>query len=59
MIVERRLSAHIDWPLLTALLALTIIGLATIYSVTWDVRVNQPGPQFWQQVYAIPVSLLA
>jgi rod shape determining protein RodA len=59
MIVERRLSAHIDWPLVAAVLALTFIGLATIYSVTWDARLGQPGPQFWQQVYAIPVALVA
>ncbi len=59
MIVERRLSAHIDWPLLIALLALTFIGLATIYSVTWNVARNAPGREFWQQVYAIPASLLA
>jgi rod shape determining protein RodA len=59
MIVERRLSAHIDWSLLAAVLALTFIGLATIYSVTWDVRQDQPGPQFWQQVYAVPASLVA
>ncbi len=59
MIVERRLSAHVDWPLLAAVLALTLIGLATIYSVTWDVRQSQPGPQFWQQVYALPVGLIA
>jgi rod shape determining protein RodA len=59
MIVERRLSAHLDWPLLAAVMALTLIGLSTIYSVTWDVQHNQPGPQFWQQVYAIPVGLVA
>jgi rod shape determining protein RodA len=59
MIVERRLSAHIDWPLVVAVLALTFIGLATIYSVTWDIRRNQPGPEFWTQVYAVPVSLVA
>jgi rod shape determining protein RodA len=59
MIVERRLSAHIDWSLVVAVLALTIVGLATIYSVTWDPRRNQPGPEFWTQVYAVPVSLVA
>jgi rod shape determining protein RodA len=59
MIVERRLSAHLDWPLIVAVLALTAIGLATIYSVTWDVRRNQPGVEFWTQVYAVPVSLAA
>jgi rod shape determining protein RodA len=57
MIVERRLSAHIDWPLVVAVVAVTVIGLATIYSVTWDVQHNRPGPQFWQQVYALPVGI--
>ena len=42
MIDERRLSAHLDWPLLAAVVALTLIGLATIYSVTWDFRPSQP-----------------
>ena len=59
MIDERRLSAHIDWPLVGAVVMLTLIGLATIYSVTWDFRHNQPGPQFWSQLYALPVGLLA
>jgi rod shape determining protein RodA len=59
VIVERRLSAHLDWPLLLAVLAITLVGLATIYSVTWDFRNNQPGSQFWTQVYAIPVGLVA
>jgi rod shape determining protein RodA len=59
MIVERRLSAHLDWPLLAAVVALALVGLATIYSVTWDFRNNQPGSQFWTQVYAIPLGLIA
>lgn len=59
MAIERRLSAHIDWPLVAALLALAIVGLTTIYSVSWDVRQNAPGPRFWQQVYALPVALAA
>src|SRR5262249_18698482 len=59
MIVERRLSAHLDWPLVLAVLALTVVGLATIYSVTWNFRANQPGSEFWMQVYAVPVGLVA
>jgi rod shape determining protein RodA len=59
MIDERRLSAHMDWPLLTAVIALALVGLATIYSVTWDFRANQPSSQFWTQVYAIPLGLVA
>ena len=59
MIDDRRLSAHIDWPLVGAVVMLALIGLATIYSVTWDFRHNQPGPQFWSQLYALPVGLIA
>ena len=59
MIDERRLSAHIDWPLVGAVMLLALIGLATIYSVTWDFRHNQPGPQFWSQLYALPIGILA
>ena len=59
MIVERRLSAHLDWPLVLAVVALTCVGLATIYSVTWNFRANQPGSEFWMQVYALPVGLVA
>lgn len=44
-----------------AVLALTLVGLATIYSVTWDPRPGhqQPGAEFWVQVYAVPVGLAA
>ena len=61
MIVERRLSAHIDWLLIAALIALALIGLATIYSVTGDWRpgFDRPGPQFWTQLYALPVAMIA
>lgn len=59
MIVNRRLLPHLDWPLLGAILALTVIGLSTIYSVTWDIRNDQPGSAFWSQVYALPVAFTA
>jgi rod shape determining protein RodA len=59
MIVDRRLVPHVDWSLLAAILALTVIGLSTIYSVTWDIRNDQPGGAFWSQVYALPVALAA
>jgi rod shape determining protein RodA len=59
MIVDRRLLPHLDWPLLTAIVTLTLIGLATIYSVTWNIQANQPGAEFWRQAYAVPVALVA
>ena len=57
--VDRRLLPHLDWPLVGALVALTLIGVATIYSVTWDLRLNRPGSEFWTQIYALPVALIA
>jgi len=59
VIVDRRLLPHLDWPLLGAVLSLTLIGLATIYSVTWNIAANQPGGEFWRQAYALPVALVA
>jgi len=59
VIVDRRLLPHVDVPLLAALLALTLIGVATIYSVTWDRMAGQPGHEFWMQVYALPVGFAA
>jgi rod shape determining protein RodA len=56
VIVNKRLLPHLDLPLLAALLALTLIGVTTIYSVTFDLRTNQPGREFWTQVYAIPIA---
>jgi rod shape determining protein RodA len=59
VIVDRRLLPHLDLPLLAAVLALAIIGITTIYSVTWDFTHNRPGSDFWVQVYALPVGLAA
>ncbi len=59
MIVDRRLLPHLDLPLVAAVLALTCIGIATIYSVTWDFRLHHAGSEFWTQVYALPIGLAA
>ncbi len=59
MIVERRLLPHLDWPLIGALVALTVIGAATIYSVTWDHVAGEPGREFYTQLYALPVAFAA
>lgn len=59
MIVDRRLAPHIDWPLIGAIAALILMSLATIYSVTWDVRLARAGGRFWAQLYAVPVAVVA
>jgi rod shape determining protein RodA len=59
VIVDRRVLPHLDWPLLAAICALTLVGLATIYSVTWNLTTNEPGSEFWRQLYFVPVGLTA
>ena len=57
---ERRLFFHIDWLLLGAVILLAGIGLSMIYSITYVGGPNGgPGPQFWTQVYAIVLGLIA
>ncbi|HUR21218.1 MAG TPA: rod shape-determining protein RodA [Vicinamibacterales bacterium] len=57
--MDRRLLPHIDWLLLGSVLILTFVGLMTIYSVTWNIRTDQPGGEFWRQAYAFPVAIVA
>ncbi|HEY8551493.1 MAG TPA: rod shape-determining protein RodA [Vicinamibacterales bacterium] len=59
MFDERRLYHHIDWLLLGAVLTLAVIGLAMIYSATWNPIRQTVGPQFWTQLYAIGLGLIA
>ena len=51
---ERRLIFHVDWLLLAAILVLTGIGVAMIYSTTYVQlpEPGHPGPQFRTQIYA-------
>ena len=57
---ERRLYYHVDWPLLIAVLTLCAIGIAMIYSATYDPTPGQQGvgPQFGMQFYALVIGLL-
>lgn len=56
---ERRLFVHLDWLLLGAILLLAAIGLAMIYSTTYDPVRDRVGPQFFTQFYAIGLGLFA
>jgi rod shape determining protein RodA len=58
MIVDRRVLPHLDWATVLALLALMGIGLASIYSARWDFVRQQPGREFWTQLYAIGIGLV-
>jgi rod shape determining protein RodA len=59
--LERRLYFHIDWALLTAILAIVAIGIAMIYSTTYVVTADggHAGPQVKTQVYALVLGLIA
>jgi rod shape determining protein RodA len=56
---ERRLFFYVDWLLLGAILLLTGIGLAMIYSTTFDAISGKVGPQFSTQLYAVALGLVA
>lgn len=53
MIVDRRLLPYLDWPLLGAVVALCVVGLLVLASVSQGER------EFWTQLYALPVGLAA
>jgi cell division protein FtsW (lipid II flippase) len=59
MFDERRMYHHIDWLLLGAVLCLTMIGLAMIYSTTVNPITQRAGTQFVTQGYAIGLGLFA
>ncbi len=55
---ERRLYHHIDWALLVAMLALCALGVATIYSATFD-PTRGASHRYIIQLYAIGIGLIA
>jgi rod shape determining protein RodA len=58
---ERRLFFHIDWALLTALLAIASIGIAMIYSTTYVAGPDggHAGPQVGTQITALVLGFIA
>lgn len=58
---ERRLYFHVDWLLLGAILLLSGIGLAMIYSTTYVMLPSggHASPMVWKQVYALGIGLVA
>lgn len=57
-VFERRLSFHMDWALLGAILALACMGLLMIYSTTYDLGANRPGREFWTQLQALVLGVV-
>ena len=53
---ERRLSYHVDWPLLAAILALCGIGVVLIYSTSMD-PTREGSPLHLTQLYAVAIGL--
>ena len=56
---ERRLSYHLDWLLLSAILVLCVISVAMIYSITGTANRGPNSHLYLTQIYAITLGLLA
>jgi rod shape determining protein RodA len=58
---ERRLFFHVDWLLLGAVLLLSGVGIAMIYSTTYVTLPagGHAGPQAWTQLYALAIGIVA
>src|SRR3954468_19681336 len=58
---ERRLYFHVDWLLLGAVLLLSGIGVAMVYSTTYITTPTggHAAPQVWTQLYAVGIGLIA
>jgi rod shape determining protein RodA len=53
-VFERRLSSHIDWWLLAAVVVLAAIGITEIFSAT-----GGASREYWTQIYAVLLGLAA
>jgi rod shape determining protein RodA len=58
-VFEKRLFFHFDWLLFAAVLAIVGVGLAMIYSTTYNTMLDQAGPQVRTQFYALVIGLVA
>src|ERR1044071_2365550 len=58
---ERRLYFHIDWLLLGAVVLLSLVGVAMIYSATYVTTAagGHPAIKPFNQLYALGIGLLA
>ena len=57
--LDRRLYSYLDWSLIVAILSLCLIGLAMIYSTTYDPTTEQVGPQLSRQLWALLLGAVA
>ena len=56
---EQRLYKHLDWSLLAAVLTLCVCGLLMIYSTTYDPIRDRVGREFYTQLSAMGIGLVA
>ena len=57
--LDRRLYSYLDWPLIVAIVTLCLVGLAMIYSTTYDPTTGQVGPQLFRQLWALGLGTIA
>ncbi len=56
---EQRLYRHLDWSLLVAVVTLCLMGLVMIYSTTYDPIRERVGREFYTQLSAMGIGLVA
>ena len=56
---ERRLYTQVDGKLLAAVVALSLMGLVMIFSTTYDAATEQVGSQFYRQLGALLIGIVA
>ncbi len=57
MSFARRLFPHLDWPLVFAIFGIMLLGLLSVYSLTYDQVNHRAGHEFWVQLAAVAASL--
>jgi rod shape determining protein RodA len=58
-LIVRRFLPHIDWVLIGAILTLVAIGLAMIYSATYDPTTGRGGSLLLTQIWALVIGVVA
>ena len=58
-LIDRRSSKRLDWIFLTLILLLTVLGLANLYSATYDQGAPGLAPIFRRQLFALSAALTA
>lgn len=59
MQIDRRLASHFDWTLFGTAIALTMLGILTIYSATYSITEKQASGLATKQLYWFMIGMIA